>query len=297
VTLEAFLKSLEAAGITIQVEDVLDILWLAQQDRELTIHHALPVPARTTSPPAPSLTTTPGRSQTDVANAEPPKTQPTPQPLPGTAEVYAAGGESRDSIKASPVVVPAGHALNRKLALGRAMRPFRRRWASSHALELDEHQTVEKSAENKTLYPVFRPVAERWFDVDVVLEDDSVILVWQDVMRDFCQLLHETGAFRNVRRWRLRLEPRAMLESGGARSPVSSLAGGTRRLVSSLPLTARPGTGPMAAMAACSKTGRVSALSCSCSSSLSIAGSAPHSASLPVTAPLWSRVSPPRNCR
>src|SRR5207248_2859039 len=93
-----------------------------------------------------------------------------------------------------------------RLNLARALRPFHKRRPSRQRQELDELRTVETTAElGGYLLPVFRPLNERWFDVDVVLEDDPAIALWRDTMRDFCQMLGDTGAFRDVRSWRLRM--------------------------------------------------------------------------------------------
>jgi N-acyl amino acid synthase of PEP-CTERM/exosortase system len=147
-------------------------------------------------------------------------------------------------IKASPLVVPAGQALQQRLQLARALRPFRERWLSRSAFELDERRTVETSAElGGTIYPVFRPVQEPWFDVELVLEDDPAIELWRDTLHDFCQMLGDTGAFRAIRTWHLHMQepgvasadrfPAAYLESpAGARVATRTLAGrGVRRLI------------------------------------------------------------------
>jgi hypothetical protein len=165
--------------------------------------------------------------------------------LEETKSLYSPGGLGGGdrTVKASPVAVPAGRALTGRLQMTRALRPLRQRRPSRTELALDEQSTVEATAEfgnywdpeRRVLYPVFRPVDRRWFDVEVVLEDDPGIGVWQDTVRDFCQMLRDTGAFRNVRWWRLRLlqNSSAVLENpAGRRFPAHLLAGsGVRRLV------------------------------------------------------------------
>jgi len=246
VTLQYLLELLQAAGVKPHVEDVLDVLWLAQQCRELKLYETtLPAPptADSTTQPSPDLASARQRAQTAMPSVRHGKltheepTSPKEPKASGSGElpVYSAAkwGGANDSIKASPVVVPAGHALPGRLSFGRALKPFRRRWASRREMELDEELTVQMTADrNGELYPVFRPRAERWFDVDVILEDDAAILVWQDVMRDLSQVLRDTGAFREVRRWRLRTQPRPLLEApGGSRLSTAVIAGGSRRLI------------------------------------------------------------------
>src|SRR5262249_18244832 len=53
------------------------------------------------------------------------------------------------------------------------------------------------------LTPVLRPGAERWFDVDVLVEVGPSMAVWQDTAAELVSLLERHGAFREVRRWAL----------------------------------------------------------------------------------------------
>jgi WD40 repeat protein len=239
VTLDHFIASLEGLNAELHVEDLLDALWLAQLDRKLTLHEtAAPAPGANTV----EATLTDGerkgeREATRVTEPDQGERPPAHEPFE-SAPVYAPGASESDSpkIKASPVAIPAGHALPRRLHFTRAMRPFSQKWPSRRETELDEQRTVEVTADlGMDLYPVFRPVQERWFDVDVVLEDDPAALVWQDTLREFCQMLRDTGGFHDVRRWRLHLDDeQPFLESlpGGGRSSVRVLNGaGVRRLV------------------------------------------------------------------
>jgi hypothetical protein len=92
---------------------------------------------------------------------------------------------------------------------------------------LDEESTVEVTAElpidSGQVFPVFRPSMVPWFDVDLVYEDDPAIELWSELLREFGQMLQDTGAFRIVRRWRLRLPPSEAVSRAGsftARDPV-----------------------------------------------------------------------------
>jgi GTPase SAR1 family protein len=241
VTFDRFIAALEGFNAELYVEDLLDALWLAQLDCKLTLHEtAARAPgARPDTAEATPIEGEREREHETTRVTEPEQAEGTAASEPAErAPVYARGaGESASSkIKASPVAIPAGHALPRRLHLTRAMRPFSQKWPSRRETELDEQRTVELTADlGIDLYPVFRPVQERWFDVDVVLEDDPAVLVWQDTLREFCQMLRDTGAFRDLRRWRLHLDhQQPILESlpGGGRSSVRVLNGvGTRRLV------------------------------------------------------------------
>ncbi|HEX3139311.1 MAG TPA: SAV_2336 N-terminal domain-related protein, partial [Rhizobacter sp.] len=135
-------------------------------------------------------------------------------------------------------------ALAGRLALMRALRPLGHRWPSRQYAELDEEATVDATAQLRAvlpqvMYPVFRPRRERWYDLELVLEDDAAIELWADSLREFAQALRETGAFRLVRSWRLRMPARSaqhgrpLLENAaGALMPCAHLVGhGVRRQV------------------------------------------------------------------
>jgi hypothetical protein len=244
VNLEHLIRALKSADVDLNIEDVLDALWLAT--RGLTLSLYKPINAmRQEQAPLPTQTEITSDSGTIVMPPKegigPPVAQTLPLPE-DTAPVYAPGtiGTGEAIKKGSPVALPAGHALTGRLPLSRALRPFRRRWPSQHQRELDEERTAEMTAElGGQLYAVFRPLQERWFDVDVVLEDDPAIGIWRDTIRDFAQTLRDTGAFRDVRSWRLRI-PASTMSPGlplietpaGSLRHAHTLAGtGVRRLI------------------------------------------------------------------
>jgi hypothetical protein len=208
--LKEFIATLDGAGLEAEPENVLDAFWLASRRRTLTLYPPSDQPDPASPPPPPP------------APLPPPLPSPGPPPPPAlpltvgreipTALVYALGNVSSGdrTVKATPVALPAGRALGDRLALMRAMRPLREPWLSRRVSELDEERTAQASADLRAvwpqmIYPVLRPTESRWFDVDVVQEDDPAIELWNELLRDFTQLLRNTGAFRTVRSWRLRL--------------------------------------------------------------------------------------------
>jgi len=241
VTLDRFIAAFEVLSAELHVENLLDAIWLAQLDRKLILGEtAIGAPVAVPNSAETKLTEDGRKPDSEITDVTEPERveQNSASELSEMTPVYAPGAAepASSTIKASSVAIPAGHALPGRLHFTRAMRPFSRKWPSRPESELDEERTVEVTADlGLDLYPIFRPVQEHWFDVDVVLEDDPAVLVWQDTLRDFCQLLRDTGAFRDVRRWRLHLEGKQpMLESlpGGGRSSVRVLNGiGIRRLV------------------------------------------------------------------
>ena len=256
--LEGFLGVLEGAGLELYAEGVLDALWMAAQKRTLSLDMPSRVPAAQGAQPRAQVSATPKPEEPIQPLSGPSVSGRSSQraidlPKEPTVPVYYPDKVSGtdQTVTATSVAVSARYALNQRLALARALRPFRQRWSSRREKELDEEQTVEITADLRHdltdppgyLYPVFRPVQERWFNAEVVLEDDGAIGLWDDTMREFCQMLRDTGAFRDVRSWRLRLLPvsagrsiglgDATLETpAGGRASTRVLAGtGTRRLI------------------------------------------------------------------
>ena len=247
--LSKFIEALQQAEVEPYVEDLLDALWLAGHLKGQVLHEAAPTSAEPVPQPQPSAATPPHRPErpraTPEASAQLPQLPPvvadgTPAKLPVFGEGQAE--RSAGTRKASAVAIPAAHALSNRLALARALRPFAQRWQSDRNMEIDEERTVETTATLGGYFlPVLRPGPERWFAVDVIAEDDAAVLVWRETLREFCQLLRNTGAFRDVRSWQLRMRRNdqapdkfaAVLESPeGARiSPHFVSGSGTRRLI------------------------------------------------------------------
>ena len=241
MTLEGLLDALRRVNLDVDVENALDALWLAQQGRVLSVHP--PSVAAATPPAIESASTTTDPASATLAGLSDPL-EPAVEAQSQQAPVYAQGGLSTGdrTVSASPVSLPSGRALPNRLGFARALRPFRKRWPSARDTEIDEEATAHATAElGGEFYPVVRPVLERWFDVDVVLEDDPAIAFWEDTMRDYGRMLRDTGAFRNVRAWRLRVadvspgstgwRPRVEAQTGAA-MPARFLGGhGVRRLI------------------------------------------------------------------
>jgi hypothetical protein len=232
---QAAASSLRKARVETYVEDVLDVFWLAKHLEGQTLYQPAHTPERSVPlPPAPpeakhNEPTQQGSPVSKVSQGCPPYRE-TP--------VFPVG--KTEWSKASVLSVAAARALPNRLALARSMRPFTRRWRSIQEQEVDEEATVDAAALG-FLHPVLRPAPERWYSVDLVIEDDAAVNVLRPTLREFCQLLRNTGAFQDVRQWQLRLGPRegastefaAMLESPeGARVSPQLVAGtGIRRLV------------------------------------------------------------------
>ena len=92
------------------------------------------------------------------------------------------------------------HALPGTLELGRALRPLKQRHPSKRRRVLNADATIEYFCDTGVLTPVMLPGAERWFDVDVLVDVGPSMAVWHDTAAEFVSFLQRHGAFREVRR-------------------------------------------------------------------------------------------------
>lgn len=68
---------------------------------------------------------------------------------------------------------------------------------------LDEEATADATAESGHLTPVLRPDSEQWFDLALVVDVGSSMVLWDEVVRDFRRSCQRLGVFRDVRVWQL----------------------------------------------------------------------------------------------
>ena len=278
MTLREFVRRLDKAELDLDAEQVLDALWLASLGCDLALHETAPKTALHPADKAQareSKERDKGESAVEeqpagnerYARAASTLSPPPPTDLPANLPVYPRGRAAHDpsARRASPVTLPAPWPLPDRLALMRAFKPLARRWPSHQFLDVDEDATVEACAELacagvKLMSPVMRPRQERWFDVELVLEDDPTIALWDDMLAEFANMLRDTGAFGQVRQWRLRMprpqptqkgqghqeqqrgrEEAILVNGAGVRMSARALAGRTgRRLV----IFASQGTSP-----------------------------------------------------
>ena len=243
MSLADLLARLHVAQFDVDAGQVLDALWLASQARGLSLHAGAEAP-----PVAPAPASAPRQdSQTDKVQKDNQGKRPAPLPAPlarhADVDIFPAIGQlpSPTTVRASPVTLPAPRALENRLALMRALRPLSQRWPSHQYAQIDEERTAQScirvGANNMHLMvPVFKPQRERWFDVELVLEDEPSAELWHDMLSEFAEMLRQTGAFGRVRQWRLRFDDKggpAHLENAyGSGATAGSLLGkAARRLL------------------------------------------------------------------
>ncbi|MBK3631345.1 hypothetical protein JHN59_42640, partial [Streptomyces sp. MBT49] len=120
--------------------------------------------------------------------------RPAPPPVPDIR--LRQGGEPD---RAMPVRIPENKALAAELALGRALRPLRRRHPSPHRLEIDEERTAAELAETRLPDVVQRPVQERWLHLVLLVDDGLSMLLWHRLGAELRTLLERLGAFATSR--------------------------------------------------------------------------------------------------
>ncbi len=251
MSLQGFLARLDAAGIEADIDQLLDAFWLATHGGTLSLHASVHVSEDASEPTRASAPVPPREPQIRPKSPRRPDEDEHRQPHDAFGDSplrlvfprISADAPATLDRPASPVVLPAPRALANRLAMMRAMRPLTRRWPSRQYLDIDEEGTVEVCARLWThdpglVMPVFMPRRERWFDIELVLEEDGAAPLWEDMLREFAAVMRETGAFGRVREWTLRIvgdrpDRTATLENRhGVRAPVTVLQGkAARRLV------------------------------------------------------------------
>jgi subtilisin family serine protease len=198
-----------------------DALWLARVLPESALPAHLPHrpgQPQARAPNKPVADKQPGSSPQRPASAPQRKAEPGAVAASSTASLFVQqpGAAGEEQLSARRVPVPVADALPGRSAIERALKPFLRKRASRHRRVVDAEATAEASAQAsaellagappgarvQALVPVLRPVAERWFDVALLAEQDEAMLVFEDTLLELRNLLARHGAFGQVRLWR-----------------------------------------------------------------------------------------------
>ncbi|MET9736266.1 SAV_2336 N-terminal domain-related protein [Streptomyces sp. NPDC006458] len=208
------------AGLPMEQEELLDALWLATR---VPSGRAAPLAAH--APPSLDPRTT---------DAEPPRADPDPDPdasaLPGsvarTGHSERRGEATRPAphlaVASGPLAAepptgalwtPGARALGPTLALGRALRPLKRRVPSRRRSELDEAATADLQADTRIPQLVLRAEPERWLRLALIIDGGVSMPLWQGQCAELRGLLERSGAFRQVETHQLRYD----VEGAGVR--------------------------------------------------------------------------------
>ncbi|MGD0703755.1 MAG: toll/interleukin-1 receptor domain-containing protein [Trebonia sp.] len=219
MSLAAVIGALHAASIQPTAREIAEAIWLAQY----------------VAPPSVAATEL-GQRLADENDGRDGK------PAPGSAsssddQVPLGASTSRaagSTVRGHPVGVPAIPGLHHRQDIQRALRPLRRYGPSRRRRVIDEDATVAFIANTGIWTPVTRPEPERWFDAVLVVDSSSSMDLWRPLIADLRSVLAGTGAFRDVRPWRLRPQGQPMIfpagPMAGPRSPRELIDGAGRRL-------------------------------------------------------------------
>ena len=221
-------EALTEADVEADAEAIADALWLARARRGGTEDRgqaAEPVnrPVSTEPRPPDAEPQRPADSAGTAIGAA--RVQRLDRPV--TASQAAPGAYA----PASSITFRRARELPAALELGRALRPLKQRHPSKRDLALDAEGTVEYFCDTGVLTPIMRPGAERWFDLDVLVDASPSMAVWQETGLELVSLLERHGAFREVRHWMLeQVEGKVRLSrAAGQRFQVSQLVDPTAR--------------------------------------------------------------------
>lgn len=185
--------------------EIRDALWLAG-----ALYPTVPPPADPPPPqlppPAPPPPTKPPTTTDDPLPPAPPTQPPTdPEPVPppqdwsvGRPHPVRAAVFDRGA-SAAPLVWPTTPALPNGRLIARALRPLGRRGPSPWRKVLNEEATAERAAQDRMWFPEFRPESWHKHELLIVIDTAGAAEVWQQMVRELCDLLRRQGAFRNVR--------------------------------------------------------------------------------------------------
>ncbi len=210
-------------GHELDAEEIADIVWLASFLGEVTTHE--PDSRSEAGSTEFSEQRADGKTAVDSAEKKPGdhrkdasnKSAGVDASADHQGRLYAPstfGGSGRPNTASSlPLTgtsfpTPRAPGLIEKNALMRSLRPLLQRQPSSRHFEMDEEETAQRiaSALGHGWAPAMRPLAERMFDLVLLIEDSPSMGVWQDTVQDLRVLLIQTGIFRDVHTWAMVLE-------------------------------------------------------------------------------------------
>ncbi|MFI8306666.1 FxSxx-COOH system tetratricopeptide repeat protein [Streptomyces sp. NPDC085927] len=165
-----------------------------------------------------------GAALPDMPERPPPAPSPTGERLPdGVPDAPPPPRQDVQARATSAVLPPASHpsgttadgagggtrrTLADPRALERALRPLRGRGSARTTMLLDEEATAEHAVEGGLWLPVLRPAYDRaWTEVVLIVDDSPSMVLWQETVREFTDLLSRVGVFRSVRTVRLSTGP------------------------------------------------------------------------------------------
>lgn len=201
------------AGLPMEQEELLDVLWLAaripsRRAAPLATHAPQALdprppdaePARRDAdeePDAPALTGSRGRKGQGEGKGEAARLAP---------HLAVASGPLAAEPPTGALWTPGARALGPTLALGRALRPLKRRVPSRRRTELDEAATADLQADTRVPQLVLRAKPERWLRLALIIDGGVSMPLWQRQCAELKGLFERSGAFRQVETHQIRYD-------------------------------------------------------------------------------------------
>lgn len=205
----------EAAGPSrlstgdLEWREIRDALWLASRLRP---EHgepeaSRPPPAAEPATPEPAETAESAEQPEPAAESADDRPAPEPERAPEPQDwavgrphtVRAAVFDREAAGETAPLLWPTAPALPNGRLIARALRPLGRLTPSPWRVVLDEEVTAERAAQDRLWLPQFRPASWHEFELVIVIDTAGAADVWQQTVRELCDLFRRQGAFRNVR--------------------------------------------------------------------------------------------------
>lgn len=198
--LDNLIGALRQAGLEFGAEDLADSLWLApylprSPASTSNVHHppAELKPLDKPPTPEPKSDTVEKRANTDRESSTVSRPSVDAQ-LPGIPGREA----TQDVIRGLPVRLSGAASLPEALAIARALRPLRKRIATTRWSRIDEKRTAERLAVVDIWLPVLLPGRERWLNATIIVDIGASMAIWRSMVNEFRGILQSLGAFRKI---------------------------------------------------------------------------------------------------
>lgn len=200
-------RGLSKAGLEPSLEELRDILWLAER---ITLESGND-PAQLVSVEVSAASV--GHAEGTVTTAAQGSVgEPGQRHIPADSQQADAKalygqvpGQTGGGAAAGLLRVRGVRPLPEPMAIGRALRPLSRKRAGG-AMVMDEQATAERIAATAVRDIVYRPALERWFDIVILAEQVPSMVAWRPVLQEFERLLQLQRGFRTVRTLELNVQ-------------------------------------------------------------------------------------------
>ncbi|MBE7385847.1 MAG: SUMF1/EgtB/PvdO family nonheme iron enzyme [Leptolyngbya sp. SIO1E4] len=196
-TIDDFATLLERAKLGMDAHDMADALWLAQFIQPIAQTDDTDQRASEEDNSTPTVIERVVDTTQDTAI-------PIASPAPANQSSGSTSGDAPP--EGIPIQIPAAPALRSRRDLAKALRPLMRKLPSRIAQVFDAEATTEQIAEQGLWSAVMVPAPERWFDLEIVIEQSRSTPIWQDTLAELKLLAEQQGAFRRVGTWQVQFQ-------------------------------------------------------------------------------------------